>query len=457
MRTSLHPNGLLIGGFIVSLLLLCCCKSELPAAPDSFGETTESSDVESIKMTPDQAIAYVRLFGEEITVASTPENKLRAADLDRQIGLVDYYVENNDTLLYAVNYKDEKGYVLLSSNNGGFPIIAHSDAGELRFSDIDKENPLWLVIMSEAERVKDQRKNPDRANLDYYDDWKDIGNPDYQYEIEPTSEVPSSRLRAMRKHSTGKKTIYPYTGEKLSNWCQFGNFNTYAPNQAAIGCPALAVGMLLYDCHQRMLGKMEHVTVPRFPYYAERATKDNEDGKRVSMALRQIADSIPNYQWGAKPGDYSAAYAVDILEGLKKLGFRQAELHPYDFETLYQNMSYKEYIYGPKLSNVSRGVLIGAGHLRNPREGHIWFCDGYYEQSYTVTKKFLFIKIKSWTEYDDRLYMNWGWGPKGGNGWYSADDNVWTSIEGNPEVYLKYRPMIFTNLRYYTSPEYPQH
>lgn len=440
----------------MSLLLLCGCNSELPSALDAHREASESSDVESIKMTPDQAIAYVKLFGEEITVASTPENKLRAADLDRQIGLVDYYVENNDTLLYAVNYKDKKGYVLLSSNNGGFPIIAHSDAGELRFSDIDKENPLWLVIMSEAERAKDQRKNPDRANLDYYDDWKDIGNPDYQYEIEPTSEVPSSRLRAMRKHSTGKKTIYPYTGEKLSNWCQFGNFNTYAPNQAAIGCPALAIGMLLFDCAHRDLSQREQVTVPRFPYHAERATIENEDGKRVSMALRQIADSIPNYRWGAKPGAESSANAVDILEGLKKLGFRQAELRPYDFETLYQNMSYKGQIYGPTLFDVSRGVLIGANDLRDPSKGHIWFCDGYYEQSFKVTKKFLFIKIKSWTEYDDRLYMNWGWGPTGGNGWFAADENTWTSIEER-ENYFKYYPMMYTNLRYYTSPEYPQH
>ena len=109
MRTSLRPNGLLIGGFIAALLLLCSCNSELPSAPNSLEEESGSSDVESIKMTPDQAIAYVKLFGEEMTVASTPENKLRAADLDRQIGLIDYYVENNDTLLYAVNYKDKMG------------------------------------------------------------------------------------------------------------------------------------------------------------------------------------------------------------------------------------------------------------------------------------------------------------------------------------------------------------
>ena len=456
MRTSLRPHGLLIGGFIAALLLLCSCNSELPSAPNSLEEESGSSDVESIKMTPDQAIAYVKLFGEEMTVASTPENKLRAADLDRQIGLVDYYVENNDTLLYAVNYKDKKGYVLLSSNNGGFPIIAHSDAGELRFSDIDEGNPLWLVIISEAERIKDQRENPDRANLDYYDDWKDIGNPDYQYEIEPTSEVPSSRLRAMRKHSTGKRAIYPRTGEKLSHWSQEGNFNAYAPGNTVIGCPAVAIGMLLYDCAHRWGGKLENVTVPQFPVYADLATLNNEEGKSVSRALRQVADSIPNYDWGTQQEGGSGANSRDILTGLKKLGFQQAELRPYDFETLYQNMSYKDYIYGSKLSNVSRGVLIAASHLTDPSAGHIWFCDGYYEQSFKVTKKFLFIKIKSWTEYDDRLYMNWGWGPTGGNGWFTADDNTWTSIKER-ENYFKLYPIMYTNLRYYTSPEYSQH
>jgi len=69
--------------------------------------------------------------------------------------------------------------------------------------------------------------------------------------------------------------------------------------------------------------------------------------------------------------------------------------------------------------------------------GHICFCDGYYEQGYTVTKKNLGIKVKLWKEYDDRLYMNWGWGINQGNGWYCATDDVWTSLESNPDVNFK--------------------
>ena len=41
---------------------------------------------------------------------------------------------------------------------------------------------------------------------------------------------------------------------------------------------------------------------------------------------------------------------------------------------------------------LNRGTLI-FGFAPNG-EGHIWFCDGYYEQSYTVRKKFFGKTIK---------------------------------------------------------------
>ena len=85
--------------------------------------------------------------------------------------------------------------------------------------------------------------------------------------------------------------------------------------------------------------------------------------------------------------------------------------------------------------------------------GHIWFCDGYYEQAYTVKKKFLGITIKEWNEYDDRLYMNWGWGPDGGNGWYCATDSdyYWSSLDFD-SVRLRYYPQMFVNLHTYEMP-----
>ncbi|HCC51955.1 MAG TPA: hypothetical protein DEQ30_07790 [Porphyromonadaceae bacterium] len=160
---------------------------------------------------------------------------------------------------------------------------------------------------------------------------------------------------------------------------------------------------------------------------------------------------MPNYNWGTSQDRPSGATPDDVLTGLRDIGFKKAQMVSYNFETLYNNLSFKGYNYFGQETTYYRGILVGAFANYPYVGGHIWFCDGYYEQSYTVKKKLLGIVIKTWTEYDDRLYMNWGAGSSGGNGWYCATDDVWTSLD-HPDVPLKSNCKIYTNLNYY---EYP--
>lgn len=88
-----------------------------------------------------------------------------------------------------------------------------------------------------------------------------------------------------------------------------------------------------------------------------------------------------------------------------------------------------------------RGVLLcGYGW----DTGHIWFCDGYYEQAYKVTRKrkrlFHRTKIETWTEYENKLYMNWGWND-GANGWYSVEGN--TRTQGDYCNYMQFVSGLF--------------
>ena len=148
----------------------------------------------------------------------------------------------------------------------------------------------------------------------------------------------------------------------------------------------------------------------------------------------------------------SGATPADIQTGLRSIGFTNATLTDYNFETLYANLKFKGINYFGNEQEYTRGILLGAFHT-NANGGHIWFCDGYYEQSFKVTKKFIGIKVKSWTEYDDRLYMNWGWGKDNGNGWYAANESVWTTLEGNKQpVYYKRLPKMYINLSTYVRP-----
>lgn len=68
-------------------------------------------------------------------------------------------------------------------------------------------------------------------------------------------------------------------------------------------------------------------------------------------------------------------------------------------------------------------------------------------------EKILGITTKSWKEYDDRIYMNWGWGPNQGNGWYCATENFWSSLD-NPNINLNRNIIMYINLDYYENPQY---
>ena len=424
--------------------LTSCDVQDTFMVPEGTDDAVVASSEKGLhnNLSESQAIAYVNLFGNAIENGATDGSSLRSNSHPKEISDLDFYIEGQDTLLFAVNYADNQGYVLLSGDNSSFPIIAHSDKGNLRFKDIQEGNPLYSVLRNYKDKIKERLHNPDLIKGEYYEKWKDLGKEGYQYEITPSKNEPEDELRAYRDYSSGKETIYPYTGKELDKWCQDGTFNSAAPNGSMIGCPAVAIGMLLYDCENRVNGN-HSVTYPRFYYGAHLADSSNNLGSIVSKTLKQIADSIPGYSWS--PGG-SSATPENILIGLHKLGFKKARLVDYDFEQLYDNLSFKSIGYGGTELTGYRGVLIGGD---NGLVGHIWFCDGYYEQSFEVTKKFWFIVLKRWTEYDDRLYMNWGWGSGQGNGWYCATDSyAWTSLDQG-SVGLKRRTKMFVGLDEY--------
>ncbi len=443
--------------FLCSLVLLSSCsQDDLPES--STQKIVENTLVESTQLSTNQAIAYAKLFSDKLDRLDTPPTETRAMMESQKLSIenIDYIVEGGDTLMYAVNYSNNNGYILISGANTSFPIVAHSSSGNLKFDNIDERNPLHSMIVSYKERVKKELRSFETTHNQYFNEWKDLGKEGYEYEIELSNTEPEivpqndgqASLRR-RKHSSGKKTIYPYTGKRLDYWCQDGGYNYYAKNKAKIGCPAIAIGMLMYDTRNRLSGNHQ-LTKPDFEYSDNRDISQTNDSTSVAKKLRYIADQIPNYEWGKTPDAPSGAQADNIVIGLRKLGYSKAAVKDYDFEELYRNLEFKEYnnFFG-KEQSFNRGVLIGsAGHP----SGHIWFCDGYYEQSYTVKKKFLGIRIKSWTEYDDRIYMNWGWGHNQGNGWYSATENrIWTSLEqeGGRKIALKNNAKIFINLTTY--------
>ena len=430
--------------FLAVFSLLSCSEVDTDEMGKTDIESQKNIFPQNVQLGINQAKAYAVLFAKDFKNNEIPTGISRAQDQqDNNIHDINYLIDGKDTLMYAVNYENNNGFVIISGANNSFPIIAHSSIGNINLKNIPVDNPLALVINAYKQKAKSALNDTTSIHSAYFEEWKNIGKDGYEYEVTLSNEAPNHNAsRVRRGESSGKATIYPYTGMELENWCQEGGYNYYADNHYYIGCPAIAIGMLLYDTSQRMLGNFQ-ITNPEFTYTDKNDLRSVTTGTETARKLRQIADSIPGYSFS---NSGSGAQPNSVLVGLHKLGYKKAQLVSYDFETLYKNLTFKGRNYFGNETNFNRGILIGAFSPNGG--GHIWFCDGYYEQSYTVTKKFIGIKVKSWKEYDDRLYMNWGWGPKGGNGWYCATDDIWTSLDKDSKTY-KIDTKMFINLNYY--------
>lgn len=451
---------------LIPFLISACSDVNMEDLEGDNSSNESSQSIQNVQLGIEQAKAYAKLFATGFENNDAPQEdglSTRSSNqttTDRTIHDVNFLVDSRDTLLYAVNYKNNQGFVILSGANNSFPIVAHSSTGNIDLHNISSDNPLTLIINSCKQKAKKALADSTAIHSAYYDEWKDLGKKGYDYEVELSSDEPDSVItRGRRRDSSGKASIYPYTGKDLDCWCQEEGYNYYTPlhyskinkrsEHCLIGCPAIAIGMLMYDTSQRMLGNSMS-TYPYFSYYDKYDIKKTS-GAETAQKLRQIADSIPHYQWGLEEENGSGANASEILTGLHRLGYKKAQSVSYNFETLYKNLSFKGRDYFGNETTYNRGVLIAAG---NPyRGGHIWFCDGYYEQSYNVKKKFLGITVSSWKEYDDRIYMNWGWGSNRGNGWYCATENFWSSLD-NEQQYYNQGIIMFVNLNYYENPQY---
>lgn len=404
------------------MAIVLCALSALSGActdenvtPDNSQRqsTPQDAPVTNAKATRGKAEAIARLFAPYRATDESGENK--AAEVVPEVTSVSFYVADGDTLLYAFNYGEGEGYTIVSGSTASFPILAQSGEGRVDFNTADEDNPFTFFAGLMARSVKAMLSEATTADTAYAALWRHVDDPDYTYEATPLDEEGESIGNKGRLTKTGRAYIHPYTGLELKNWGQYGDYNSAAPNQACIGCPAVAIGMLLYDVCVRPFGKIEE-TKPSFSMEDRLAYK----AKHVSAMLREIANTIPNYNWGKLKGAESGASPTNILAGLRRLGFTSARLSPYNFETAYSSLSFSTASFGTQIT-VNRGILLLGYKEKN---GHIWFCDGYRETAYKVTRtrrRFFRRTRTTWTEYEDTFYMNWGWGDNR-NGWYHTGE-----------------------------------
>lgn len=118
---------------LVLLTTLCMFSCSDNILDNDLNKNNSNQDLElpSSKLNVNQAEIYASMFSSYLDENDNPNAKTRSTlDKEKVLDNIDYLIENEDTLLYSFNYKDNEGFIIIAGDNSSFPIIAHSKVGK---------------------------------------------------------------------------------------------------------------------------------------------------------------------------------------------------------------------------------------------------------------------------------------------------------------------------------------
>lgn len=306
-----------------------------------------------------------------------------------------------DTLLYLINYNDDKGFALLGADKRLREIYAISDEGELNFSDtIDN---IGLRIFFDT-----TRENISRAlNV----------------------ETPNKKITELFGHQTMLKIeskVDPYLWPEVSKWGQGSPFNKYCyttgGEQAVVGCVAVAVAQIMsfYDCPKELDGTK----------LSWRTMKKGTSNDAVAKLMRKLGNSdLLDMSYGVKE---STAKFIYTTRTLSQMGYKDVE----GYTTRFDDYTVRNWLTftGKEQDNpVKYGPVLMSGADRNAG-GHSWVIDGYIRNAIYANSETDKDKYSFWN-YDDTLYhCVWGFGGKSNGYFYFVhyDNGVTEEFGGSP-------------------------
>lgn len=374
-------------------------------------------------------------------------------------------------IIYIVNYKDNKGYIILSGDNDYQPVLAYNEMGNFNLEEAEHNGvSVWLhkqqnaiqnvKLLSDSIRLKNRMawnkysekkvplsliskvktRNSD-SDLQYQvgvyieetlNKWSDEGYTIYAYgdgsileELFPSTDIPAIKeylaINAEDRFFEGfNSTVFIRVKDSFtetesvgpllkSTWAQSGDYAKYTPSNFPAGCVAVAIGQI-----------MRYHEYPSFYNWNAMAYAYPTD------ITAQFLSDVGKKAKISYASDGSGTSIKNGCEALKKYGYSSSQV-----------VEDKPLI--SILDQLRKHWPICMSGKNKSGKGHAWVCDGFssafYHNPYEVMAidKTVFDKegypeyrcmhsqnvVTGWILY----HMNWGWG---GNydGNYGDTDNL---------------------------------
>lgn len=317
--------------------------------------------------------------------------------------------DDSEYPLYVVNYEDESGFALVSSNKLTEELLAVSLVGNLHdMSEVD--NPGFLMFVEAAKEYINQPEAPkSRGDVNWFPYERDKL---IYYE---TDTIWHSRIAPRTPNYWGQGSpegwFCPNGLSGCSNTAMMFALSYYEyPQDLPLTYSDEVNGQVLH-LDWKEIKKHCHFTI-QYPYklVEEGCAESNISSVHTQIAhlCRQLGEL--NESEYKIPENATSTNRNKWKKTMEKWGY-EVVFRDYEFRAISSVLKYSPIV-----------IVVGEGNIGG---GHMWICDG--TQDYHLRRRLCeldpmlgkFRILSDWEEIDGSCYnfFNWGWGDKC-NGWY---------------------------------------
>jgi hypothetical protein len=402
--------------FLFVSVLFSSCKKETTQGP-----TTE----ERYPVTNSDVMNIGGIIAKQIY--NSKNLQLKSTNASEAIDKV--FPVGEDSVMYVINYKNHNGFTILSGDKATTPVIMYSESGTINPDSVSDAFIAW-VAQSKSFIEFNKTHLPREKKIGIKKIWDDLL-------AGQTYMIPSSEKLTKTKSTTTDVLPAGYARYGISNlltttWEQGCTYNANCPEvndgpcgHAYAGCVATAVAQVMnywkypasYDW-SNMLPDYGTSETARLMYDVGKSVNMSYGGQSAGGSSATTSDAVNalintfGYANTATYGGYNLSSVITCLQNRWPVIMRGSG----DFYTYYTGIwpfRTKHTVY---------------------TKGHCWVCSGCLN----------FITNVNGTQADFwYLWMNWGWGTTGGNGWCL---NTADHFYGNGSLTFQYNVCAIYNI-----------
>lgn len=338
---------------------------------------------------------YSTLFGENLRTEKAPE----ILSIERTTPFRSTQETTNGEGIYIVNFKNNRGYIILSENKKNEPIICACEQGNFNPSE-EIRNPNLIPVLSNTATILEHNASPSSIDSRPYPDT----TKDYTYAYSQWKVVEEAGPLVQ---------VHWHQGAPFNN--KIDKIDGQLP---PVGCVAVAVSQIMsfhgqpdYDW-SRIIEQTNNPYYIIDPYTIEVLSTLHKDlGKAENL----------NMSYGLEG---SGADSGNVPRTFRNYGYQCGDLISYDWDTIKKEITAGRPVFvranAFKHTTKTPGFLFWGDKTKvSYSGGHAWVLDGYRRISRSVAKINVHTREleRSFNEYRVLVHCNFGWGGTG-DGYY---------------------------------------